>query len=138
MQGEIFGLLLNDRGQGHLENAVKTHLCAMLGKFSASQHGACHARNVVRSHLCSQQAVIAANACFGRNLSRLYKRKKSFGFFLLCTRSLGLKETYVFFLIVSVEIFTLHAPLQDLKTFAKVTDSPIIAIHRKLKNAEAV
>lgn len=32
-----------------------------------------------------------------RNLSRLYKRKKSFGFFLLCTRSLGLKETYVFF-----------------------------------------
>lgn len=67
MQGEIFGLLLNDRGQGgYLENAVKTHLCAMLGKFSASQHGACHARNVVRSHLCSQQAVITANACFGR------------------------------------------------------------------------
>lgn len=67
MHGEILGLLLNDRGQGgYLENAVKTHLCAMLGKFSASQHGACHARNVMRSHLCSQQAVIAANAYFGR------------------------------------------------------------------------
>lgn len=110
MQGEIFGLLLNDWGQGgYLENAVKTHLCAMLGKFSASQHGACHARNVVRSHLCSQQAVITANESFGRfylsaeikvdhakikgNQSRLYKRKKSFGFFFLCTRSLGLNSS---------------------------------------------